>query len=112
MIVCQLYVCQTDAVNNFPPLPSCCPIKPCFYQDFVLEIPAEFQRIVKTVFYTWIGMMLFYSCSLAYKIEAHIVTENQHQYMTVSGEVFDVLFSAYALLCGVKRCVDAETVLS
>lgn len=53
----ELCICQLVTVNNFPPLPACCPIKPCFYQDFVLDIPAEFQRIVKTVYYTWIGMM-------------------------------------------------------
>lgn len=46
---------QGQGVNNFPPLPACCPVKPCFYQDFVLEIPAEFQRIVKAVYYTWIA---------------------------------------------------------
>ena len=41
--------------NNFPPLPSWFPIKPCFYQDITLEIPSEFQKMVKMVYYTWIG---------------------------------------------------------
>jgi len=49
-------VCHSDLINNFPPLPSFCPVKPCFYQDFVLDIPAEFQRTVKAGFYIWIGM--------------------------------------------------------
>jgi len=52
-----MLVCLVGTVNNFPPLPAFCPVKPCFYQDFELEIPAEFQRIVRTVYYTWIGML-------------------------------------------------------
>jgi len=39
--------------NNWPPLPSWFPIQPCFYQDFQVEIPIEFQRIVKMTYYLW-----------------------------------------------------------
>uniref|UniRef100_A0A8C4MBT6 Secretory carrier-associated membrane protein n=1 Tax=Equus asinus TaxID=9793 RepID=A0A8C4MBT6_EQUAS len=39
--------------NNWPPLPSFCPIKPCFYQDFSIEIPADYQRICKMLYYLW-----------------------------------------------------------
>lgn len=39
--------------NNFPPLPKFCPVGPCFYQEFSVDIPLEFQRIVKFVFYLW-----------------------------------------------------------
>uniref|UniRef100_UPI00398F0C77 secretory carrier-associated membrane protein 2 isoform X2 n=1 Tax=Pristiophorus japonicus TaxID=55135 RepID=UPI00398F0C77 len=39
--------------NNWPPLPSFCPIKPCFYQDFAAEIPSGFQRVVKMLYYLW-----------------------------------------------------------
>ena len=50
-IVCLVLVRR----NNFPPLPEKCCVQPCFYQDFAVDIPLEFQRIVKIVYYLWIG---------------------------------------------------------
>merc|ERR1712012_1129137 len=41
--------------NNWPPLPKICPVQPCFYQDISVDIPVEFQQIVKYVYYLWIG---------------------------------------------------------
>jgi len=40
--------------NNWPPLPSWFPAKPCFYQDFSVDIPNEFQNTVKMLYYLWI----------------------------------------------------------
>uniref|UniRef100_A0A8C1UPK5 Secretory carrier-associated membrane protein n=1 Tax=Cyprinus carpio TaxID=7962 RepID=A0A8C1UPK5_CYPCA len=39
--------------NNWPPLPKFFPIKPCFYQDFNEEIPVEYQRVCKMMYYLW-----------------------------------------------------------
>lgn len=39
--------------NNWPPLPFWCPVKPCFYQDFSVEIPTDYQRICKMLYYLW-----------------------------------------------------------
>ncbi|XP_040198899.1 secretory carrier-associated membrane protein 2 [Rana temporaria] len=47
--------------NNWPPLPTKCPIKPCFYQDFSADIPADYQRVCKMLYYLWMfhGFTLF-----------------------------------------------------
>ncbi len=49
----------SDRRNNFPPLPEKCCVQPCFYQDFAVDIPLEFQRIVKMVYYLWLCKYIF-----------------------------------------------------
>ncbi|KAH7970781.1 hypothetical protein HPB49_015551 [Dermacentor silvarum] len=44
--------------NNWPPLPDKCCVAPCFYQDIGVDIPLEFQKIVRTVYYLWIFYVL------------------------------------------------------
>ncbi|NP_001296838.1 secretory carrier-associated membrane protein 3 isoform 1 [Mus musculus] len=53
--------------NNWPPLPSFCPVKPCFFQDISMEIPQEFQKTVSTMYYLWMCSTLalllnFFAC--------------------------------------------------
>ena len=42
-------------LNNWPPFPKWFPVGPCFYQDFGIDIPAEFQSLVKMMYYLWIA---------------------------------------------------------
>ncbi|KAM8973619.1 secretory carrier-associated membrane protein 2 isoform 2-T2 [Pelodytes ibericus] len=59
--------------NNWPPLPAICPIKPCFYQDFSADIPADYQRTCKMLYYLWmlhaVTLLLNVLACLAYFIE-------------------------------------------
>ncbi|XP_070689341.1 secretory carrier membrane protein 2, like [Pempheris klunzingeri] len=46
--------------NNWPPLPKFFPVRPCFYQDFDEEIPEDYRRICKRMYYLW----MFHSATL------------------------------------------------
>lgn len=54
--------------KNFPPTPRWFPkpLQPCFYQDINREIPVEFQKWVRLLFYLW----LFHACVLLVNIGA------------------------------------------
>ncbi|XP_067929921.1 secretory carrier-associated membrane protein 2-like [Watersipora subatra] len=47
---------ETNATqkNNCPPLPPGCCIQPCFHQDFETDIPPEYRRVAKTVYFSYI----------------------------------------------------------
>ncbi|CAE1152109.1 unnamed protein product [Acanthosepion pharaonis] len=65
---------KTSRQNNWPPLPKWFPIGPCFYQDFSVDIPLEFQKTVKFAYYLWMFyvFVLFLNIlgSLAYLVAA------------------------------------------
>ncbi|KAE8285343.1 Secretory carrier-associated membrane protein 1 [Larimichthys crocea] len=39
--------------NNWPPLPEKFPVGPCFYHDITVDIPVDFQKTVKIMYYLW-----------------------------------------------------------
>ncbi|KFU92399.1 Secretory carrier-associated membrane protein 2, partial [Chaetura pelagica] len=84
--------------NNWPPLPKRCPIKPCFYQDFSADIPADYQRICKMLYYLW----MLHSITLLLNLLACLA------WFTVDGSrgvdfglsiLWFVLFTPCAFLC-------------
>lgn len=50
--------------KNFPPLPACCCVGPCFYHDISVDIPVENQKTCKIMFYLWqfYVFCLFFNC--------------------------------------------------
>ncbi|XP_026565405.1 secretory carrier-associated membrane protein 2 isoform X2 [Pseudonaja textilis] len=85
--------------NNWPPLPKICPIKPCFYQDFSAEIPADYQHICKMMYYLW----MFHSVTLLLNFLACLAVFTVEP--TTTGSDFGlsilwlVLFTPCAFLC-------------
>lgn len=51
-------LCLLVKENNWPPLPSFSPVRPCFYQDFEEEIPEEYRKICKRMYYLWMCMYI------------------------------------------------------
>jgi len=45
---------HTQRENNWPTLPEFLPIKPCFYQNISMDIPAQGQKWVSRLYYIWI----------------------------------------------------------
>jgi len=50
--------------NNWPPIPSFIPLTPCFYQDINVDIPVEFQEVVKRLYYLWLLHAALLLCNL------------------------------------------------
>lgn len=87
-----------DRQNNWPPLPKFCPLGPCFYQDFSVDIPLEFQRTVKFVYYLW----MFYSVVLFLNVLgslAWFIVDGQGGTTFGLSIVWFVLFTPCSFLC-------------
>ena len=95
-------------LKNFPPLPSWCPgpLKPCFYQDISVEIPLEFQRWVRLLFYLW----LFYTCTLGFNIiSALVVLITTDNYGSTFGFsiLFFIIFTPMSYICWFRPAYKA-----
>ncbi|CAG9760417.1 unnamed protein product [Ceutorhynchus assimilis] len=87
--------------NNWPPLPEQCCFQPCFYQDIQVDIPLDFQRIVRHLYYLWI----FHGVVMLSNILGGILLKN----FTVIGVgiLYTLLFTPFSYLCWFRPAYKA-----
>ncbi|XP_073960644.1 secretory carrier membrane protein [Choristoneura fumiferana] len=83
--------------NNWPPLPGFCPVQPCFYQDINVDIPLEFQRIVRHLYHLW----MFHALILASNIIGAMSLMFAGQGFTTFGLsiLYFVLLTPFSFIC-------------
>ncbi|KAK9890058.1 hypothetical protein WA026_008866 [Henosepilachna vigintioctopunctata] len=87
--------------NNWPPLPEQCCFQPCFYQDIELDIPTEFQKIVRHLYYLW----LFHGIVMLLNIVGGIILLDFK--IVALGAVYVLLFAPFAYLCWFRPAYKA-----
>lgn len=87
--------------NNWPPLPEQCCFQPCFYQDIQVDIPLEFQKIVRHLYYLWI----FHGCLMLINIVGGIILED----FTIIGLgiLYTLLFTPFGYVCWFRPAYKA-----
>lgn len=84
--------------NNWPPLPKFSPVKPCFYQDFEEDIPEDYRRICKRMYYLW----MFHSVTLFLNVLAclaYFTAENASGVDFGLSILWFILFTPVAFIC-------------
>lgn len=84
--------------NNWPPLPKSFPIKPCFYQDFSEDIPPEYQRVCKMMYYLWMFHCVTLFLNLLACLAAFITDASQGVSFGLS-ILWLILFAPCSFLC-------------
>ncbi|XP_019866362.1 secretory carrier-associated membrane protein 1 isoform X2 [Aethina tumida] len=87
--------------NNWPPLPEQCCFQPCFYQDIQVDIPLEFQKIVRHLYYLWI----FHGALMLLNIVGGMLMSN----FTIIGLgiLYTLLFTPFSYLCWFRPAYKA-----
>ncbi|XP_057655827.1 secretory carrier-associated membrane protein 1 isoform X1 [Diorhabda carinulata] len=87
--------------NNWPPLPEQCCFQPCFYQDIQVDIPLEFQKIVRNLYYLWI----YHGALMIVNVIGGIILEN----VTIVGLgiLYLLLFTPFGYLCWFRPAYKA-----
>jgi hypothetical protein len=85
-------------VNNWPPLPSFMPCQPCFYQDINVDIPVEFQEMVKRLYYLWLFHALLMVCNIIGGL-CFLFAGQDKGSMFGLGLVYGVFFVPLSFLC-------------
>merc|ERR1711970_1209956 len=73
--------------NNWPPLPSWFPIKPCFYHDISLEIPLDFQNTVRYLYYLWMVYVVALFFNVLGNMTVWITVSQMNSTSTDSGTI-------------------------
>ncbi|KAM7405823.1 hypothetical protein PAMP_000243 [Pampus punctatissimus] len=84
--------------NNWPPLPKFFPVKPCFYQDFEQEIPEDYRRICKRMYYLW----MFHSATLFLNVLAclaYFTADSVHGVDFGLSILWFILFTPVSFIC-------------
>uniref|UniRef100_A0A182Q445 Secretory carrier-associated membrane protein n=1 Tax=Anopheles farauti TaxID=69004 RepID=A0A182Q445_9DIPT len=91
--------------NNWPPLPSFCPVQPCFYHDITLDIPSEFQTTVQRLYKLW----TFYALVMAVNILGGLAILIQNgEFRTFGLAIFyAILFTPASFLCWYRPAYKA-----
>lgn len=91
--------------NNWPPLPSFCPVQPCFYHDINIDIPTEFQKIVQNLYYLW----MFYALVMVVNILGGLVILfHSGDFRTFGlGIFYAILFTPASFLCWYRPAYKA-----
>ncbi|CAI5783614.1 carrier-associated membrane 2 isoform X2 [Podarcis lilfordi] len=92
--------------NNWPPLPKSCPVKPCFYQDFSADIPADYQRTCKMLYYLW----MFHSVTLLLNLLACLAwfTDRSERGVDFGLSIlWFIIFTPCAFLCWYRPAYKA-----
>uniref|UniRef100_A0A3P8VEH9 Secretory carrier-associated membrane protein n=1 Tax=Cynoglossus semilaevis TaxID=244447 RepID=A0A3P8VEH9_CYNSE len=90
--------CVLANENNWPPLPSFFPVKPCFDQNFEEDIPEEYRRICKRMYYLW----MFHSATLFLNLLAclaYFTVDNQYGVDFGLSILWFILFTPVAFVC-------------
>ncbi|XP_060516100.1 secretory carrier-associated membrane protein 1 isoform X2 [Cylas formicarius] len=87
--------------NNWPPLPEQCCFQPCFYQDIQVDIPLDFQKIVRHLYYLWI----FHGAVMICNILGGILLKD----FTIIGVgiLYLLLFTPFSYLCWFRPAYKA-----
>lgn len=87
--------------NNWPPLPEQCCFQPCFYQDIQVDIPLEFQKIVRHLYYLWI----FHGCLMVLNVFGGIILEDFS--IIGLGILYTLLFTPFGYVCWFRPAYKA-----
>ncbi|XP_015513984.1 secretory carrier-associated membrane protein 5 [Neodiprion pinetum] len=91
--------------NNWPPLPEKCCFQPCVYQDIDVDIPADFQKIVRQLYYLW----MFHGCVMVLNVVGGFALLLYGQGFSTFGLaiLYLLLFTPFSFLCWYRPAYKA-----